>query len=169
MLTSGKKGPSGSILLDNQQADITRHIKQKPRNHQISRCIRSCQFCQTSKYNSKHHGREQRLNHCPQRSQDCLLVLRGKVPLHEEKDQIPVLKGLPQVEIKRPVLRRDPRLEFLFHHVRLRRRSRCCPPVSQKMSSVYHNRFSYSIALRGKGASRHNGEECSCMFRKCIL
>ena len=84
-------------------ADIARHVEQKTGQDEVALYVCGGQVRQVPEDDGEYHRRQQRLHDRPGRAKDRLLVHGGKVALDKQKDQIPVLKGLFEMQVKEAV------------------------------------------------------------------
>ncbi len=69
-----------------------------------------------AKDQGEHDRRQQGLDNRPQGPQNGLLVLGNEIPLHKEKNQIPIGENLFQMQVKPAAFRLDDRCKALFLH-----------------------------------------------------
>ena len=100
-----EKGVGGCLQRGREirPADIARHVEQKAGQDEVALYVRGGQVRQVPEDDGEHHRRQQRLHDRPGRAEDRLLVHGGKVTLDKQENQVTVLKGLFEMQIKEPV------------------------------------------------------------------
>jgi hypothetical protein len=79
-------------------------------------------FTHSPEDKAEYHGRQQRLNHKPERPQHGLLVLRRDIAFRQQPDEIPVAPQLAHRNFQQPAPRQNFPIPGLFDrwHQRLR-------------------------------------------------
>lgn len=96
-------------------ANVACHIEQETWQHKVAIHVRRSQVRQVAEDDRKDHRGQQRLDDRPRRPQDRLLVQRREVALDKQHDQVTVLEGLLEMEVKEVVVRGDVGFEVLIH------------------------------------------------------
>ena len=100
-----EKGVGGGMQRGREirPADIARHVEQKAGQDEVALYVRGGQVREVPEDDGEHHRRQQRLHDRPGRAEDRLLVHGGKVTLDKQENQVTVLKGLFEMQVKETV------------------------------------------------------------------